>query len=110
MSFNIYGDEITYCGIPFATIDGKAWPTLRAGATDCLLSAEAPDTFGEKLYQAEEQGKKDGYKAGYAEAADKHLEAIELALQFCRDTIDTMEQQAKSLSEMKAQIEKDKAK
>lgn len=39
--FEIHGDEITFRGIHFATIDGKAWPSLRAEAEDRLSSIGA---------------------------------------------------------------------
>lgn len=92
MSFDIQADEITYNGIPFATINGKCWPTLLDEAMACLETMPAdtdwisgPDHLKE-LDAAEsaafDNGQADGELRGRAEAEkefDAEREKIEEA-------------------------------
>lgn len=62
--FDIYGDEITFRGIHFATIDGKAWPTLRDEAKSELAAFVSREETDKHAYAEFERGEKEGYENG----------------------------------------------
>lgn len=64
--FDIHGDEITFRGVHFATIDGKAWPTLRDSAIERLIE-ECPEGFVPEKEVSDNWD--DGYNQGFRDGA-----------------------------------------
>lgn len=70
MAFDIQGDQITYSGIPFATINGMAWPSLRAEAESELVHGPDGWITEEQNITEVEEAEQRGVKAGFRETVD----------------------------------------
>lgn len=68
--FDVSGDEISYRGVHFATINGKAWPTLRASAETAIVSSLTEDEVADEINKAREEGKEEGREAAASECAE----------------------------------------
>lgn len=79
--FDIHGDQITFRGVHFATIDGKAWPTLRDEAEGAMIHALPENvayTLGRTKYR---EGEDAGYECGRDEFARLMCDHIQAAFE-----------------------------
>lgn len=76
--FDIHGDQITFRGVHFATIDGKAWPTLRDEAS-ARITEECPPGFVPEKDALDnwDDGYSDGLRDGAAEGERKARKDLE---------------------------------
>lgn len=65
--FTIEGDLILVRGVPFATIDGRAWPTLRAEAAEELTHGSTEWVAWQEHTAEVDRIETESYDNGYAE-------------------------------------------